>query len=112
MAPHPPLSRVLATPARGGHRQTTPTFGPTPARSYNCSDPERQVSMRALTQTFRDDETYEAWRQRMLDETARFIEWGLAHPNEVRWIPTHPVGKGRFSQRTKAAFWRWIMQDS
>ena len=62
--------------------------------------------------TFRDEESYEAWRRRMLEETERFIEWGLAHPDEVRWIPIHPVGRGRFSEGVRAMFWRWIMRDS
>jgi len=67
--------------------------------------------MRAIVQTFRSDESYEEWRLRMLEESARFIEWGLEHPDEVQWIPTHPVGKGHFSERAKTIFWRWIMQD-
>jgi hypothetical protein len=37
-------------------------------------------------------ETFEEWRQRMLAETCRFIEWGLQHPEQVDWIPRHAVG--------------------
>jgi hypothetical protein len=55
--------------------------------------------------TFLPNETFEEARQRMLDETARFIEWGLAHPEQMPWIPRHPVGRGNFSERVKTAFW-------
>jgi len=51
--------------------------------------------MRPSTRT--GNETYEQWRARMLAETGRFIEWGLAHPDLVPRIPSHPVGHGRFS---------------
>ena len=51
------------------------------------------------------NEPFEQWRQRMLDETSRFIEWGLRHPDQVDWIPKHPVGRGGFSDRIRAIFW-------
>jgi len=50
-------------------------------------------------------ESFHQMRQRMLDETSRFIEWGLKNPEKVQWIPKHPVGRGAFSERVKAAFW-------
>jgi hypothetical protein len=58
-------------------------------------------------------ETFEQWRQRMLDETGRFIEWGLAHPDQVDWIPRHPVRLGGFSERMKTVFWGivWSRKD-
>ncbi len=57
--------------------------------------------------------TFEQWRQHMLDDTSRFIEWGLAHPEQVVWIPRHPVGAGGFSERVKSVFWGkvWSRKD-
>jgi hypothetical protein len=55
------------------------------------------------------DETFEQWRQRMLDETARFVEWGLQNPDKVEWIPKHPVGRAAFSERAKNLFWGLIL---
>ncbi len=56
-------------------------------------------------------ETYEEFRQRLLDETSAFIEWGLKNPNRVPRIPTHRVGMGDFSERIKTVFWNFILQD-
>jgi len=53
-------------------------------------------------------ETFEQWRQHMLEDTSRFIEWGLAHPEQVDWIPRHPVGGGGFSERVKSVFWGMV----
>ncbi len=50
-------------------------------------------------------EDFDAWRQRLLDETSRFIEWGLAHPEVVQQIPNAPVGKANFSTRARTLFW-------
>ncbi len=41
----------------------------------------------------------------MIRETSRFIEWGLANPDKVRWIPRQRVGAGGFSERMSAVFW-------
>jgi hypothetical protein len=41
----------------------------------------------------------------MLDETARFIEWGLTHPELMPRIPRHRVGHGNFSEAVKTGFW-------
>jgi hypothetical protein len=57
------------------------------------------------------NESFEKVRQRMLDETARFIEWGLQHPEEVTWIPKHRVGMGHFTERLKTIFWTLMLQD-
>ena len=57
-------------------------------------------------------ETHEQWRQRALDETSRFIEWGLAHSEKVEWIPRHPVGRGAFTERMKTVFWNLIAQHA
>ncbi len=51
----------------------------------------------------------ESWNQhrtRMLDETSRFIEWGLKHPDLVIEIPARPVGEGSFPKAVGAWFWR------
>jgi hypothetical protein len=58
-------------------------------------------------------ETFDQWRQRMLAETSRFIEWGLAHPDRIDWIPRHPVGLGGFPERVKTVFWGivWSRKD-
>ncbi|MDA8375970.1 MAG: hypothetical protein M0Z50_02645 [Planctomycetia bacterium] len=54
-------------------------------------------------------ESYEEMRARMLDETSRFIEWGLSHPNRVPHIPAYPVGKGEFSANVKQWFWEIVL---
>jgi len=41
----------------------------------------------------------------MIAETCAFIEWGLAHPEQVRWIPCKRVGDGGFSRRMQVVFW-------
>jgi hypothetical protein len=56
--------------------------------------------------------TYEQWRQNMLDETSRFIEWGLHHPEAVEWIPKHPVGRGSFPERLKNVFWTLVLNNT
>lgn len=50
-------------------------------------------------------DTWQAYRQRMLDETSRFIEWGLRHPDQVIDIPAKPVGAGGFPQAVAEWFW-------
>jgi hypothetical protein len=57
------------------------------------------------------NETYEQWRSRMLRETAAFIEFGLKHPDQIEWIPKHPVGQGSFSTRLKALVWSLILSN-
>ena len=45
-------------------------------------------------------------RRRMIAETSAFIEWGLRHPEQVRWIPRQKVGSGRpFTRRMSLVFW-------
>jgi hypothetical protein len=58
------------------------------------------------------NQTYEQWRQSLLDDTARFIEWGLRHPENVEWIPQHPVGKGAFPERLKNIFWTLVLNNT
>jgi hypothetical protein len=63
-----------------------------------------------MVRTNNRNETFEQWRQRMLDETGRFIEWGLKNPEKVEWIPMHPVTRGaRFSERLKNTFWSLVV---
>jgi hypothetical protein len=56
-------------------------------------------------------ESFEQWRQRILDETGSFIEWGLQHPEQVEWIPTHRADRGAFSERVKKVFWSLVLQN-
>lgn len=50
-------------------------------------------------------ESWEEYRRRMLDETARFIEWGLRHPELVIEIPVKPAGTGGFPTEVGEWFW-------
>ncbi len=54
-------------------------------------------------------ESWAQYRQRMLDETARFIEWGLKHPDLVIRIPTKPVNEGGFPVGVAAWFWNTVL---
>jgi hypothetical protein len=45
----------------------------------------------------------------MLDETSRFIEWGLAHPDEIIEIPAKPVGMGGFPREVGEWFWNTVL---
>lgn len=47
-------------------------------------------------------------RRRMLEETSRFIEWGLANPDKVRWIPRKRIGEGGFSESMSQIYWRGV----
>jgi hypothetical protein len=62
---------------------------------------------------FLENETFEQTRQRMLIDTARFIEWGLAHPERIPWIPRSVGECGTITGRIKSAFWGlvWIRPD-
>ena len=50
-------------------------------------------------------DTWQAYRQRMLAETSRFIEWGLRHPEEVIDIPVKPAETGGFPGAVSEWFW-------
>lgn len=54
-------------------------------------------------------DTWQTYRQRMLDETSRFIEWGLRHPELVMWIPVKPADRGGFPQRVGEWFWGAVL---
>ena len=60
---------------------------------------------------FKPNETFEQMRQRLIDETARFIEWGLANPEKVDRIPRHVLGGGDFSFRVKRFFWAAALRN-
>lgn len=59
----------------------------------------------------RRDETFEQFRERMLAETSRFIEWGLQNPDKVHRIPVHRVGTGTFGERLKTLFWNVALRN-
>ena len=59
----------------------------------------------ATNPMFKPNESFEQMRQRILNETARFIEWGLANPEKVERIPRHVFGEGDFSTKLKRFFW-------
>ncbi len=59
----------------------------------------------------RSRETWDQMRRRMLKETSRFIEWGLAHPEEVIEIPSKPVGSGGFPREVGEWFWTTVLSN-
>ncbi len=52
---------------------------------------------------------WDADRRRMIAETSAFIEWGLANPDKVRWIPRRRVGSGGWSRSMQVAFWGGVL---
>ncbi len=50
-------------------------------------------------------ESWDDYRRRMLEETSRFIEWGLAHPEQVLSIPVKPAEQGGFTRQMADWFW-------
>lgn len=44
----------------------------------------------------------------MIAEVSAFIEWGLANPDKIRWIPRKPVGAGGFSRTMSNVFWHSV----
>jgi len=54
-------------------------------------------------------EPWAQYRQRMLAETGRFIEWGLAHPEWVIEIPAKRVEEGGFPRQVAAWFWNVVL---
>ncbi len=55
--------------------------------------------------------SWEAYRKRMLDETSRFIEWGLKHPEEIVEIPVKPDGEGGFPPGVGQWFWNVVLAE-
>ena len=56
-------------------------------------------------------ETWQEYRRRILADTGRFIEWGLAHPERVTWIPAKPAGEGGFPRRVAEWFWQTVLTE-
>ena len=50
-------------------------------------------------------ESWSEYRQRILRETSRFIEWGLKHPELVIEIPAKRAGDGGFPRKVADWFW-------
>ncbi|MFP4140471.1 MAG: hypothetical protein ACOCZU_03380 [Planctomycetota bacterium] len=60
------------------------------------------------------DKTPTSWeehRRRMLRETEAFIEYGLAHPDEIIEIPAKPVGEGGFPADVGKWFWNVMLAE-
>ncbi len=57
-------------------------------------------------------ETWQEHRKCMLDETSRFIEWGLKHPDLVIEIPAKPVGESGFPKGVGEWFWGIALSTS
>ena len=55
-------------------------------------------------------ESWQEYRRRMLEETSRFIEWGLRHPEEVIEIPAKPVEQGGFPREVAQWFWLTVLE--
>ncbi len=60
-----------------------------------------------MTQTGQD--IHDATRQRMIDETSRFIEWGLRHPELVVRIPAKPEDEGGWPAAIGQFFWSKVL---
>jgi hypothetical protein len=54
-------------------------------------------------------ETWAEYRRRILQETCRFIEWGLRHPELVAWIPVKPADASGFPRRVAGWFWGTVL---
>lgn len=54
-------------------------------------------------------QSWQTYREAMLAETARFIEWGLAHPDEVEWIPAKITEQGGYPQAVSQWFWGVVL---
>ncbi len=58
-----------------------------------------------------EPQTWEEYRKRMLEETARFIEWGLRHPEQVIEIPIKPADQGGFPKEVGVWFWTTVLSE-
>ncbi len=57
------------------------------------------------------NKAWEEYRREMIAETERFIEWGLAHPDEVIEIPAKRVTEGAFPPKMGEWFWTVVLAD-
>jgi hypothetical protein len=55
---------------------------------------------------------YDEHRRRMIDEVSAFIDWGLAHPDQVRWIPRRRIDEGGFTRAMQRVFWHRALSNS
>lgn len=55
--------------------------------------------------------SWEEYRRKMLEETSRFIEWGLNHPDEVVRIPIFPAGRRSVPGEVAEWFWLTVLSD-
>ena len=56
-------------------------------------------------------ESWDEYRDRVLKETSRFIEWGLEHPEEVIEIPSKPAENGGFPAKMSQWFWGIVLSE-
>lgn len=56
-------------------------------------------------------ESWDEYRRRMLRETERFIEYGLAHPEDIIEIPAKPVGTEGFPRQISDWFWQTVLAE-
>ena len=70
---------------------------------------DRSAGTDEASMTLSKRESWEQYHQRMLDETARFIEWGLKHPDMVIEIPSKPAGDGGFPPGVGEWFWGTVL---
>jgi len=59
-----------------------------------------------------DNLSWEQYRKRMLQETSRFIEWGLHHPEEIIEIPIKPAEEGGFPAGVGQWFWGVVLTEN
>ena len=61
--------------------------------------------------SYTNRKSWEQYHRRMLEETARYIEWGLKHPEQVIEIPLKPEGEGGFPPGVGGWFWSTVLTD-
>lgn len=54
-------------------------------------------------------ETWHQYRRRIIRETERFVEWGLAHPDEVIPVPAKRAGTEEFPRDVARWFWGVVL---
>jgi hypothetical protein len=82
-------------------------MGVCPASRAGRKDATMVRSRKGLT----EPQTWAEYRKRMLEETSRFIEWGLHHPELVIEIPIKPAAHGSFPAKVGAWFWGVVLSE-